>query len=81
MDSLEINEPTAPAIKHSGIGIASFVMSLGILIVTFVLVVIAGMMEASTTERFSTPMNRQRGSTTAVGSSGAPILHVPVAWT
>lgn len=48
MDSLEINEPTAPAIKHSGIGIASFVMSLGILIVTFVLVVIAGMMEAST---------------------------------
>lgn len=48
MDSLEINEPAAPAMKHSGIGIASFAMSLGILIVTFILVVIAGVMEAST---------------------------------
>lgn len=48
MDSLEINEPTEQTLKHSGIGIASFAMSLGILIVTFVLVVVAGVMEAST---------------------------------
>lgn len=48
MDSLEINEPTEQSLKHSGIGIASFAMSLGVLIVTFVLVVVAGVMEAST---------------------------------
>lgn len=48
MESLDINAPNEDAMKHSGIGIASFAMSLGILIVTFVLVVIAGVMEAST---------------------------------
>jgi hypothetical protein len=48
MDSLEINPPTEEPMKHSGIGIASFTMSLGILVVTFILVVIAGVMEAST---------------------------------
>ena len=48
MDSLEINEPSEVSMKHSGIGIASFSMSVGILIVTFVLVVVAGVMEAST---------------------------------
>jgi len=48
MDSLEINTPNELPMKHSGIGIASFAMSVGILIVTFVLVVVAGVMEAST---------------------------------
>src|SRR5277367_393675 len=42
---------------------------------------ITGMMDASTTERPSIPMNRHRGSTTADGSSGAPIRHVPEACT
>src|SRR5439155_20500434 len=40
-----------------------------------------GMMEASTTESLSTPMKRQRGSTTADGSSGEPIRHDPAACT
>lgn len=48
MDSLEISAPNERPMKHSGIGIASFAMSLGILIVTFILVVVAGVMEAST---------------------------------
>jgi len=42
---------------------------------------IIGMMDASMTDRFSTPMKRQRGSTTAEGSSGEPILHDPQACT
>jgi len=48
MDSLEINAPNDLPMKHSGIGIASFALSIGILIVTFILVVVAGVMEAST---------------------------------
>jgi len=40
-----------------------------------------GMTDASTTESPSTPMNRQRGSTTADGSSGEPIRHDPAACT
>jgi hypothetical protein len=42
---------------------------------------ITGAMDASTTKRFSTPMNRQLGSTTEDGSSGEPILHDPQACT
>ena len=48
MDSLEINAPSEPSMKHSGIGIASFAMALVVLIGTFALVVVAGVMEAST---------------------------------
>ena len=43
-------------------------------------VVIDGMIEESTTLSPSTPMTRVSGSTTAIGSSGAPILQVHAGW-
>ena len=39
-----------------------------------------GMMEASATQRPSTPTTRQCSSTTASGSPAAPIRHVPDGW-
>mmetsp|Transcript_17877 Transcript_17877/g.37398 ORF Transcript_17877/g.37398 Transcript_17877/m.37398 type:complete len:226 (+) Transcript_17877:51-728(+) len=42
--------------------------------------VIEGKMEASTTRRPSVPYTAPSGPTTAMGSSSAPILHVPHGW-
>lgn len=39
-----------------------------------------GMMEASTTRRFSRPRTRVFESTTAIGSEGEPILQVQDGW-
>ena len=39
-----------------------------------------GMMDASTTLRFSTPTTRHCSSTTVVGSEAEPILHVHDGW-
>lgn len=48
VDNLQMNEPDEAPRKHSGLGIASFVLAISVLVLTFVLVVIAGVMEAST---------------------------------
>ena len=42
--------------------------------------VTCGMMEESATRRASMPITRHSGSTTAIGSSTAPILQVPQGW-
>ena len=48
MDTLQIEQPASPDMKHSGLGVASFSVALVVLILTFIIVVIAGVMEAST---------------------------------
>jgi hypothetical protein len=68
----ELNGPGLEAKKHSGIGIASFVISLGAALAIFLVFVIAGIMQSTTPGG----MNEKSAGTIIVGFSIVGLLFV-----
>ena len=48
MDNLQMEQPADTKLKHSGLGVASFSLAMVVLVLTFIIIIIAGVMEAST---------------------------------
>ena len=60
MDSLQMEQPAGAEMKHSGLGVASFTLAIVVLVLTFIIVIIAGVMETSA------PAGMDEGSPTVV---------------
>ena len=60
MDSLQIEQPAGAEMKHSGLGVASFTLAMVVLVLTFIIVIVAGVMETSA------PAGMDEGSSTVI---------------